>query len=29
MMRYGQKLGEHRSTEDGMVRGVEVCNFKC
>jgi hypothetical protein len=23
-MRYGHELGEHRPTEDGMVRGAEV-----
>jgi hypothetical protein len=26
MMRHGHKLGEHRSAEDGVVRGAEVCD---
>jgi hypothetical protein len=28
VMRYGHELGEHRSTEDGMVRGAEVRNLE-
>jgi hypothetical protein len=28
-MRYGHELGEHRSPEDGMVRGVEVRDLEC
>jgi hypothetical protein len=27
-MGYGHKLGEHRSTEDGVVRGAEVRDLK-
>jgi hypothetical protein len=27
VMRYGHELGQHRSTEDGVVRGVEVRNL--
>jgi hypothetical protein len=29
MMRYSHELGEHRSAEDGMVRGAEVRDLKC
>jgi hypothetical protein len=28
MMRYGHELGEHRSAEDGVVRGAEVHDLK-
>jgi hypothetical protein len=24
VMRYGHELGQHRSTEDGMIAGAEV-----
>jgi hypothetical protein len=29
VMRYGHELGQHRSAEDDVVRGAELCNFKC